>query len=243
MRTPAAPEILDAWETALGQSPVARALSLVALASPEASDDELALLSVGRRDGRLLRLRRRLFGSELCIVTSCPQCSVQLQSTLSIDAIVSDEEDATRAAYICAVHGYRVGFRLPTSRDLIELTRQPDAGPMALLERCVIEASDPASDPITASALPESVIAAIAVQAAEHDPVADVQLRLTCPQCAHAFDTSLDIAGFLWKEIHAWAQRMLRDVHALAAAYGWREDDVLRLSPTRRQIYLNLARR
>ena len=38
-------------------------------------------------------------------------------------------------------------------------------------------------------------------------------------------------------------QGTLRDVHGLAAAYGWREEDVLRLSPTRRQIYLELARR
>jgi hypothetical protein len=52
-----------------------------------------------------------------------------------------------------------------------------------------------------------------------------------------------DIASFLWRETHGWAQGTLRDVHGLAAAYGWREEDVLRLSPTRRQIYLELARR
>jgi hypothetical protein len=35
---------------------------------------------------------------------------------------------------------------------------------------------------------------------------------------------------------------MLYDVHALASAYGWREADVLAMSPMRRQVYLELAR-
>ena len=42
--------------------------------------------------------------------------------------------------------------------------------------------------------------------------------------------------------MHAWARRTLRDVHVLARAYGWREADVLALSPTRRQIYVELSR-
>ncbi len=52
-----------------------------------------------------------------------------------------------------------------------------------------------------------------------------------------------DIASFLWKALHAWAKLMLGDVHELARAYGWTEADILALpSPTRRQIYLELAR-
>jgi len=33
----------------------------------------------------------------------------------------------------------------------------------------------------------------------------------------------------------------LSDVHTLARAYGWRERDILTLSPTRRQFYLNMV--
>jgi hypothetical protein len=46
--------------------------------------------------------------------------------------------------------------------------------------------------------------------------------------------------SFLWSEIHSWAQRLLRDVHAIAAAYGWREGDILAMNPLRRQAYLEL---
>ena len=51
---------------------------------------------------------------------------------------------------------------------------------------------------------------------------------------------ALDIASFVWSEIHAWAIRLLHDVHALALAYGWREVDILTMSPWRRQAYLEL---
>ena len=34
--------------------------------------------------------------------------------------------------------------------------------------------------------------------------------------------------------------RFLRDVHTLASTYGWREADILALSPWRRQYYLAL---
>ena len=46
--------------------------------------------------------------------------------------------------------------------------------------------------------------------------------RLTCPQCSHHWHAPLDIVSFVWSEIHAWAVRLLHDVHALALAYGWR---------------------
>ena len=40
----------------------------------------------------------------------------------------------------------------------------------------------------------------------------------------------------------AWAVRLLGEVHELASAYGWREHDVLALSPWRRQAYLQMVR-
>jgi hypothetical protein len=47
--------------------------------------------------------------------------------------------------------------------------------------------------------------------------------------------------SFFWNEIEAWACRVLHDVHTLAGAYGWSEREVLRLSPTRRQMYLEMV--
>jgi hypothetical protein len=61
------------------------------------------------------------------------------------------------------------------------------------------------------------------------------------PGLRHSWDVLFDIVSFFWAEIGAWAQRLLREVHALASAYGWREADILALSAWRRRQYLDLA--
>jgi hypothetical protein len=41
--------------------------------------------------------------------------------------------------------------------------------------------------------------------------------------------------------METYARRLLYDVHALASAYGWSEDEVLAVSPARRRCYLEMA--
>jgi len=74
------------------------------------------------------------------------------------------------------------------------------------------------------------------------DPQADLQLAMVCPQCAHRWTTTFDIASFFWTELNAWALRLLREVHTLASVYGWSEAEILDLSPTRRKAYLEMNR-
>jgi hypothetical protein len=75
---------------------------------------------------------------------------------------------------------------------------------------------------------------------AKADPLADIQLALSCPFCGLGWKAAFDIVSFLWREIESLAGRLLRDVHTLAFAYGWHERDILALSPMRRQFYLAL---
>jgi hypothetical protein len=108
------------------------------------------------------------------------------------------------------------------------------------LARCVIEArwND---EPVEASELPQEIAEAATRQMAASDPQADMRIALDCQACQHRWEEVFDIVSFFWIEIDAWARRLLREVHVLAAAYGWRESDVLTLSPARRQIYLAMA--
>ena len=76
---------------------------------------------------------------------------------------------------------------------------------------------------------------------AQADPQADVQLALSCPACSHQWQSVFDIVSFFWSEMNAWAYRILREVHILASAYGWREADILAMSPYRRQLYLKMV--
>lgn len=244
MRVPSAAQLLETWEGALGLPPAQRALSLLASAAPDLTHEALAALPLGRRDARLLRLRECLFGGQLQLVVPCPHCAQLIESRLGAADLGFDGEQAFAETHGMQSQDYTLSFRPPASTDLIALAGEMDAerARERLLERCVLEARDPSGVAIPARALPQPVLAELAAHMESVDPGAVVELSFDCPACHHSWQEVFDIAGFLWREIHAWAQRTLRDVHALACAYGWREADVLALSPTRRQIYLELCR-
>ena len=239
-----AAELLDIWERALGRPLAERALMLLVAASPGRTVDELARLSVGRRDARLLRLREQLFGPELILVARCPGCGEQVESAFQIDDVRVGDDQEPSALHAVDVNGYHATFRVPTTEDLLALTDSGDAATARamLLTRCVADVRDVSGRSVGADRLPDDVVAGVEAEMAAVDPQADVTLLLACPTCAHTWTAALGIAGFLWKELHAWALRTLRDVDCLARSYGWREADVLALSPMRRQMYIELSR-
>src|SRR4030095_5569430 len=109
-----------------------------------------------------------------------------------------------------------------------------------LLEGCVLCARFEGHE-IAVRSLPQSLLSAIVKRMAEVDPQAEVNFDLQCPACGNSWPILFDIESFFWTELNAWARRILQEVHLLASAYGWREIDILNLSPWRRQCYLEMA--
>ncbi|MGH8599144.1 MAG: hypothetical protein ACRET1_00670 [Burkholderiales bacterium] len=243
MRAPSAAELLDIWEIGASLPPPRRTLLLLAAACPDASGDDLASLPLGRCDACLLQLREYLFGDDLTVIAACPACGAQLESRFQTADIKTSIQPGEQA-YTIRAGGCDVSFRLPAGADLVAVGGSADAGSgrSLLLARCVVEARNPAGDIVEPKSLPHEVVAEITARMAVIDPQADIRLDLACPACAHRWQAPFDIAAFLWSELQSWARRTLREVHALAHVYGWREADVLALSPTRRQIYLELSR-
>jgi hypothetical protein len=241
MRALSAAELLDVWERGLAQSPPQRALTLLALACADDPIERLAHWSVGRRDTHLLALREQTFGPQLASIAACPACGERLEFRIAASDIRATPATEPEEPLAIAYADFDVRFRLPNSLDLASLDPAADAetNRRNLLNRCVVAARH-ADATIAAAELPGDLVAAIAQRMAEADPRADVRLALDCPQCRHAWQAPLDIVSYFWTEIHAWAGRILREVHGLASAYGWREADVLALSPGRRQAYLEM---
>ncbi len=264
MRALSAAELLDAWAQAYAQPPPRRALALLAAACPGCSPAALARLSVGCRDGLLLTLREWTFGPQVEGLAACPQCGERLELAFRVaDVRVGDtagdlaasecaarEADVPAVPLTVAVAGYAVAFRLLNSEDLLALAdRNPGARDQApvgreLLARCLLavqwegEAVAPDRLPADAAA---AIARTVAAAMAEADPQADLQLDLACPACGCRWQAPFDIVSFFWSEINTWAYRTLRQVHVLASAYGWREEEILRLSPWRRQFYLEMV--
>jgi len=245
MRPISANELLAAWEQGLAQAPVQQALTLLAAASDEGQLEALAKLSVGERDARLLTLREWAFGSQLNSLVACPGCSEQLEFSFDANDIrvtAASSASGPEGDLSVSVGDYQVSFRLPNSFDLYAILDSQDVAESRrrLLQRCLLTAHHRGKKK-SAKQLPAPVVDAMARRMAQVDPQATVELALSCPECSHRWRATFDIVSFFWSEINAWASRILREVHTLACAYGWREADILAMSPWRRQCYLDMV--
>ena len=215
----------------------------------------LAGITIGERDARLLMLRQALFGFRMTSTTKCPACSERLEWESNVSDLLVRQVDpppdcasgaSQRAADLLeiTVEKYRIKCRLPNSDDLFFSAGQTDARVMRkqLIERCLIEATTEDGESMSFDQLSETALQAVVEKMETADPQANLQINLSCPACGHCWAVIFDIVSYLWAEIDAWAQRMLRTVHLLAKRYGWREVDILAMSPMRRQIYLEMAR-
>jgi hypothetical protein len=243
MTVPAAEHLLDLWERHHAAHPLRRALALLQAAWPQADVLAWAQAPVGTRDAWLLRLFEELFGPQLRTIADCPQCGERLESNFLTRDIRSREPGPPGPPH--ALHwqdaGCNVDYRLPSTEDLLAAAQSGADAPRLLLQRCIVQARK-GRRAIAPDALPETAVAGIAEAMAQADPDADVRLNLRCPACGHGWRLAFDIVSYLWGELSDWARRTLAEVDRLARAYGWSERDILRLSPTRRQLYLELLR-
>jgi hypothetical protein len=234
-------ELLAAWERGRTQSLPERALTMLCAAEDGGLREDFVKLRVGRRDAALLALREATFGARLVALASCPACGEQVELAFDADDVRVEAGADPAPALSVVAGGSELCFRLPTAGDLVAIAGADDVdeAERLLVVRCVL-AGDSGRAPAP-ERLPEEAIRELADGMAEADPQADVELALRCPACGGAWRSPFDIASFLWREVAARARTLLRDVHTLAAAYGWSETDILALSPGRRQAYLDLA--
>ena len=248
--------LLSAWERGGAEPPLRRALLLLEAAYPERPAAAWAELPVGRRDASLLDVREAAFGPRLECVVACPACGELLELACDVAELRAAPAAPDDAPLVVRHDGREGAFRLPTTRDLLAVLEEgagaharaharAQDGARRLLARCLeptAESPDADAGGLAVAELPEPVLAEIGARMEAADPQASVRLSLTCPVCAHASERPFDIVAYLWTEVDAWARRTLAEVHALAAAYGWSEGEILALSARRRQLYLELVR-
>lgn len=256
MRNLTAPEFLAVWERGLDRFPFERALALLEAACPDVSLDQLAALSIGRRDQMLLSLREAAFGSRLTALATCPKCNETLEIEMDLDELRrvpgalhpsggrAQQEDPPDGPVVpcvtISVADREFLLRAPNTADLAAAAgmNSEDAS-QHILCRC-LRASD-ADSGVSAEELSSAVVSQAAEAIAQLDPHADIQIDVACASCGNAWLEPFDIVSFLWDELDGWARRMLREVHGLARVYGWTESEILALSPMRRHYYLEMA--
>jgi len=242
MRPLSASELIEVWERGVGQSSVERAITLLSACAGEPVEG-LWALSIGQRDARLATIYERLFGETLDAFAECPQCAERLEYSMSarvLDLTATADRNVEDLALVCGEISLRL--RLPNSLDLSAAAACDTvaAARTLLARRCIVQAEE-GGNAVPVPTLPDSLVDRIATRLKEADPQAETLINLTCAVCRHQWQVVLDIERFLWVRLAALAKRLLREVHILARAYGWREADILALSAVRRQFYLEMA--
>jgi hypothetical protein len=231
--------ILLAWEQGAAALPFDRPLALLGAAGGDVA--ELAALTIGERDARILHLRAQTFGPVLDVFVTCPACHDELEFPIEISRLV-DGALPNAPSHVLILPDGEVEFRLLDSRDLAvaAASGDPETASTLLVEASVL-ALRRGSTTLPASELTAEERALLSDRISELDPRSDILLDTSCPSCAHAWQTSFDVAAFVYAEITTAAQRLLRQVAALARAFAWTEREVLSLSAARRRAYLELA--
>jgi hypothetical protein len=239
MRVPSGTDLIDFRGRGAALHAIDRAL--LALDADGGDRDALARLPLGVRDARLLCVRQSLLGDRIDLEADCPACGERLELSLGCGALIAAASPPPDAWEIACGH-WRVTLRPLDSTDAAAAAACDDAAAAEalLLRRCITDARHDDAE-CDALALPHEVRDAIAQSLADRDPGAEWLLDLDCPACRHSWQSVLDVADVVWRELAACGDRLLGDVHVLARAYGWREADILALPPARRAAYVAMV--
>jgi hypothetical protein len=238
-------DIVEMWEVGRSQHPIDRVLTLLVGASLGVEWENLAALTIGRRDTLLFSLREELYGARIDAYTECPSCGERLEISFSAEEVraLPLPEEPNPDGLFCYQEGEtQVTFRLPDSRDLAAVAgnRSLQAARTALLQRCIKE-TRVAGNVVPWRELREELITGLVDRMSECEPAAEVLFNMSCPSCDKSWQEPFDVASFLWSEVAAHARRLLREVHILARAYGWEEREILSMSDARRECYLEMV--
>jgi hypothetical protein len=225
-----AAQLLDLWERAGGLGPVERVLAL----AEAGGGDAQAMLDepYGHTAGYVLELRERLMGPAMQATARCPRCSSRVEFAVDVEHLRRHQSEDVRPDMLAA---YGIDCRPPTAGDLLAVADTADPA-VELQRRCVAGARS-----IDIDDLPVDVVAVLDETLARADPLAELLVDLSCPECGAGFASDLDLGVFVWDEVDARARHLLQEIDVLARTYGWTESEVLALSEVRRAAYLRLA--
>jgi hypothetical protein len=239
-------ELLELWDTTSGKSMLEKSLRLLSKVYSTDNIDQVARLSIGERDARLLEIREWLFGKTLRNKANCQNCSetIEWESNSNAMHLQDFPEYFSLKNHELEKDSYYIKFRLLNSADLLNLTsieHLTENSYKKVISKCILSATKDNQE-YDINNLPESVWEALNDRMSEEDPQADIRMQLVCPNCNHSWEMNFDIGSYLWSEINVWAKKILEEVYLLAGFFRWSEKDILNMSSNRRRLYIDMIR-
>jgi len=199
-------------------------------------------LSVGDRITLLLNLRKLTFGNTVLCIARCPLCKKQISLDISINDLLKSTY-VQNEKFVESINAKNFTLKI---RPLVLSDQQMILSSVATsdridhaeqLVRLCITSSVPS---LPDEKLPEHIVDVVSSKLREIDPMADLTLDMSCPNCNQNVKISFDAEEFLLQEIHLRSRSLEEEIHWLAFHYHWKEHYILSLSIQKRQRYVEL---
>ena len=210
--------------------------ALAELGNQAVSVSRVRELSVGDRQYLMGRLAVHFDDQPVWLTAECGQChelfDVPMKfAELPVKPAGGDFPETT----VMTAHG-RLQVRVPTGADQEAIASIADEGKaLQLLLQRLVSPVEPTRD-FDAARLNENDVAIIEARVEEMAPETATHLLTRCPNCET--ENQLPIAHYAL--LHGQSKDLYAEIHRLASRYHWSESEILALTRTRRQIYLQL---
>lgn len=167
------------------------------------------------------------------------RCGEMAELELTAAELSAFAEERARELPIARHGDVEVRLRLPTGRDQLRWTalaaEERDAElTRRMLSDLVIEGPTP---------LPDEVLPGVDQVLAHCDPLVELRLESSCPACDAPLTKDVDLEAIALSRLSSLQRAWIADIHALASAYHWSEEQIVRLPAWRRDEYLTLLGR
>jgi hypothetical protein len=178
-------------------------------------------------------------GARISAVTSCTaaDCREEIEIELGLDGFAND---APPTITWQTHDGHQVQSRLPNGDDQdgwYQQSRSTGSVDERWFAARLVTSIDGVAPPAE-FAMPVQWLDGVAAACAEIDQLTDLTVGVSCPVCEASLAVALDLESLLLVGLERQQRRLVEEVHHLASAYHWAEDDIVNLPAWRRARYL-----
>jgi hypothetical protein len=194
-------------------------------------------LRIGDRVALMLHLRRLELGDNLDCTVSCANCKKNMSVLLSAAELLRTRHPEPSDSYEISAGGFNLQIKPITAvdQDLLMNAKEGEDLRLTLARSRIIS-----SAPQLPEQLPDEVVEAIGLKLEQVDPLSDIVLDLSCPECGRNFRASFNVEEFVLRELGTGCGDLESEIHWLALHYHWSEKEILALPIKRRRKYISL---
>lgn len=188
---------------------------------------DVLALAVAVHDRLLAALYTLEFGEDVSCQSTCGACAQPFQFRFALPALLASQDEAAAEAGLPGEDGC---WATPSGARL----RPPD------LRDAAVGAPEDLLARIAKSPVPPEAGEALAAFLEKASPILSIDLDAACPGCGASQSVAFDLARFLVRALAAERPFLIREVHLIAARYGWSHSEIMALPRSDRRAFATL---